>query len=179
MSDLTRGDANALVKIVNSRARLAAQRVDALKAQRIAEFEADALKQWDTTMLGIDDAVAAANAAIYEIEQQMQARLNELGVPNHARPRLSSLSLFPQQTADRQFRADIRRLVTAELDAASKAAKMQIEAAKLDTTEALVTRSLDSEAAKELVESLPSADSLLPAIDASALVSKALSRGDS
>jgi hypothetical protein len=177
-SELTRRDVDALIKVVNQRARLAGQQIDAAKAARIAQFEADALQVWDTRMLGISEAVAAANAEVEKIRQQMNARLDELDLPEHSRPRLASVGIYAQQSADRYFRSDLRRQITTEVDAAAKAAKIQIETEKLRVTEQLLVNALDSAEARSLIESLPTAEALMPSLEVTVLVDRALKAGD-
>ncbi|MCL4368331.1 MAG: hypothetical protein M1337_04080, partial [Actinobacteria bacterium] len=134
-------------------------------------------REWDVQMLGIEEAVAEANREVDAIRQRLEGRLDELGIPDHARPRLSGVALYAQRSADRDFRNDLRKQITTEVDAGAKAAKVQIETEKLNVTEQLVVRSLDTREARELIESLPSADSLLPSVDTSALVQRALEAG--
>ena len=114
---------------------------------------------WQAAAVAAEQAVAAAQA---EIEK----RCLELGIPKQFAPGMSCFWYGRGENAVASRRAELRRMAMTRIAAMEKAARTQIETLSVSAQTALIAGSLTSEAAKEFLEHLPSAEALMPTFEA-------------
>jgi hypothetical protein len=143
--------------------------------QRSAELLADFERQLATIYEFDSDATwkAAhdeADKIIEEAEARIAARCLELGIPKECRPGLSFGWHGRGQNAFKDRRAELRRVAESRVEAIEKAARTQIERRSIEMQERVMQDALTSEAARELLTQLPTIASLMPPLDATALI---------
>ena len=168
---MTHREREDLAKLVRQRARL--ERAGA--AQRKAELLADVERQLAAIYTYDDDetwkaAAEAAKAAVEAAQTKVAERCQELGIPKEFAPSLSVDWYGRGQNAVASRRAEIRKVAKTRLDAMEKAAQTEIERASVDALTRLIADGLASEAAKDFLDALPTANTLMPQIDATALL---------
>ncbi len=177
---MTKGDRDSLLQVARLRTRVAKDQAVAFAAKLKADFEKqlDAHYPWDT------DEMWSAMAKLMEktqkeAQEQVAARSRELGIPEWAAPSLNWYWRDQGQQATKERKVELRRLAATEIDATVKAAKSKIDEASLAIQTALLASGLTSAAAKEFLESMPTPEALMPAVDVTALETKLLrpSRG--
>ncbi len=160
---MTSADRQALIRITKARAkqaeREAEMREKTLYAEVIdlmtAEFEAHD-RLWKEAVTIAEEYAAKANA-------QIQARCAELGIPPKDAPGLElGWRRRGGEYENERRRAELRKLAETRLAALTKTAKTMIQSAALNTEEQLVLGGLESDQAREVFESMPTVEQLMP-----------------
>jgi hypothetical protein len=174
MTTMTAAERNALLKMIARNARVAAADVDSLAAERYADFERQATKIWEAQDLGIkqliDDANAQIAPVIAQIRQLITDRCDEMGVLAELRPCVGDVR-FHQPWVLKDRKAELRRTTKADIDAARKRAKVEIERSRSQIEARVLTSAITSDEGRAILEQLPSADALLPPVDVQAILS--------
>jgi hypothetical protein len=134
------------------RAKILAAEVADLTA---AEFQARDELWADATEIA-EEAAAKANAIIV-------ARCADLGIPAKDAPRLElGWSARGRDFSDYTRRGELEKLAKKRLDALTAKAKAAIDRKLLDTETALIAGSLESEDARAILATMPTAEQLMP-----------------
>ena len=171
---MTRREREDLAKLVRQRALL--ERAGA--AQRKAELLADVERQLAAIYSYDEDETwkSATEAAKREVEaanQRVAERCQELGIPKEFAPGLAIGWYGCGANAVASRRAELRRAAKARLDTMEKTAQTEIERASFEAQTHLIADGLTTEAARGFLESLPCDESLMPELDATALLGSA------
>lgn len=164
--NMTRADRETLVKLARQRERLAKTEADERAAHLVAdfelqldrEFEFDENEIWKQAAIAAETVVADANAKI-------AAECVRLGIPKEFAPGLSLSWYGKGQNATAGRRAELRRIAKRQIEAATKTARTSIERRSLETQERIMVGGLTSEAARQFLESMPTAASLMPTLN--------------
>ena len=145
--------------------------------QRSAELLADFEQQLATIYEFDTDATwkAAhdeADKVIEEAEAKIALRCAELGIPKECRPGLSFGWHGRGQNAFKDRRNELRRVAESRIEAIERAARTQIERRSIEMQEKIMSDALTSDAARDMLTQLPTIASLMPPIDAAALIDK-------
>jgi hypothetical protein len=172
---ITKGERDSLLQVARLRARVAKDQVVAFAAKLKADFEKqlDAHYPWDS------DETWSAMAKLVETtkqeaQAQVAARSRELGIPDWAAPSIGWSWRGQGQQATKERKTELRRLAATQIDAMIKAAKAKVDEASLAIQTELHASGLTSEAAKAFLESMPTPEALMPAVDIAALDTKLL-----
>ena len=174
----SKGERDDLIRLVKQRVRLAKAAAAQRAAAMLAEFERQisAIYSFDD-----NETWAAANAAVERARQQANERIaaeaGRLGIPKEFQPRITSFWMDRGQNAVKARRDELRKLAVAEVAAAEKSARVQIETASLEAQTAILATGLTSDAALALLERMPSVDALIPQLDVLALQARLSFRG--
>lgn len=168
MSDLTvmtRGDRETLVKIARQRERLAKSQASERASHLVADFE----RQMDHEFSYDDNAVwkAAAEAAKVATDKAQAAVADEcakLGIPREFAPSLHCNWYGQGQNATAARKAELRRIAKRAIEAAEKSARTIIETKSIETQERIMVGGLTSADAQRFLESMPTADALMPTL---------------
>ncbi len=168
---MTRRERQDLAKLVRQRARL--ERAGA--AQRKAELMADVERQLAAIYSYDEDdtwkaATEAAEQEVKAAKAKIAARCKELGIPKKFAPGLSVYWYGRGENAVAARRTELRKVAKTRLDAMEKTAQTEIERASVEAQTQLISDGLTSDAARGFLESLPSVESLMPELDATALL---------
>ncbi|NTF35533.1 hypothetical protein [Agrobacterium rubi] len=165
MSEMTRSDRETLVKIARQRERLAKGDAKARAAQLMADFE----KQLDTRYRYDDNevwsaAVEAAKVALKAAQEEVGRECARLGIPAAFAPSLNMGWASAGRQASKEERAEMRRIATKSVEAMLKTASTAIERRSVETQEQIMVGGLSSEEARQFLESMPTAENLMPAL---------------
>jgi hypothetical protein len=153
-----------LGRVVRLRAKVAKASVD----QRQKELLADVERQL-SAVFEFDDEVWAditrrAEGAVRQADEQIARICRERGVPDNFRPGLH-LSWYDRgENAARSRRVELRKLAQTQIEAAASAARAAIEAKAAEVLTALIGGGLESAEARAFLESIPTAEHLMPPV---------------
>jgi hypothetical protein len=145
-------------------------------AQRAAELRADFEEQLASIFSSDDDAswkaaTAAADAAVDEANKRIAARCNELGIPKRFRPS-RHLSWYGRgENASAKRRAELHKVAESRIEALEKKARYDIDNCCVTTQVALIKDSLTSARAIAFLDQMPTAEQLMPTLDARRIAS--------
>lgn len=160
---MTRREREQLAQLVRRREKLAKADADKVAAERLADFE-----QQMATIYAAEDArwadlTKAANAAVTEANAGLEARCDELGIPEKFRPSLSLSWWNRGENASRERRAELRAVAKSRIDAMAKEAKVEIERQSVSVQTQLIAGGLESEEARAFLAAMPTAEALIGA----------------
>jgi hypothetical protein len=166
MSERTKTERNELAQLVRRREKVAKADAERVGAERLATFEAQVATDYHLN----DDAVwseafrAVRDVAI-EADQRVAERCRELGIDERFRPHIGAPSWYDRgEHAARRRIAELRKVAQTRVAADVKAAKAEIERLSVEVQTELIAGGLESAAAKAFLESMPTAESLMPAL---------------
>jgi hypothetical protein len=152
-------------------AKLARRREHVAKAdarQRAAELLADVERQLAEIYPEHDerwhDITQAAEAAIADADAAIAARCRALGIPERFRPGLYLAWHGRGENASRERRVELRRVAATRIAALEAQARAAIERASVEVQTRLLAGGLETDAARTFLETMPTADALMPAL---------------
>lgn len=162
---LTKADRDQLIRLVKARARQAKLETETREKILLAEVEDQLTAEFSKRDELWAEAVTIAEEAARKANDQIVARCADLGIPASQAPMLQTgWAARSRSFEDPKRRAELRKLAAAKLAALTKQAKTMIDARALDAETALLVGGLQSDEARQLVASMPSADQLIPAL---------------
>jgi hypothetical protein len=167
MTARERGDLAALVR---KRERVAKTQTVNIKAQRLADFEAQLAGQFAAEDERFRDLTTFAQQVVERANREVQRRCEEMCIPEHFRPRLGLTWMGRGENAVSERRAELRRVAQTRADADQRAAIQRIEESSLEAQEQLLRDGLTTSAAREFIERLPTPEQLLPQLDTGSLL---------
>ena len=172
---ITKSERDSLLQVARLRTRVAKDQVVSFAAKLKADFE----KQLDASYPWDSDETWSAMAKLTEqtkreAQAQVAARSRELGIPEWAAPSIGWDWYAQGQQATKGRKVELRRLAATQIDAMIKAANSKIDEASLAIQTELLASGLTSAAAKAFLESMPTTEALMPAVDVAVLETKLL-----
>jgi hypothetical protein len=160
---MTRKDRDQLAQVAKMRARVAKGSIDQreLALKRQVEDELQALFETESEMA--QRALERAHAVARTAQADLDTWLDEHEVPARMRPRIGVADPargFGDETIASR-RAALRALASARVKALAAHAKIEIDRSCADTVTALIAGGLDSVAASEALEQMPTIDQLM------------------
>ena len=162
---MTRADRAELARVVRMRAKVARNGIETRKAELLADFENQFAEEYD-----FDDArwaaiTETATRAVKEADEAVAAVCREVGIPENFRPSLS-VSWYSRGTnAIARRHAELRKVAETRLDAMGKQAKLSIDHTELDACTDLAAGALQTDAARDWLDRLPTVERLMPRLD--------------
>lgn len=162
---MSRTDRETLVKIARQRERVAKSEAKERAARLMADFEQmmDRRYRYDENDIW-EKAVEIAHKTVVESNRQIAEECKRLGIPDQFAPKLSMGWASAGRNASKAERIEMRRIAQRELDAAEKAARTAIERQSVQTQEKIMIGGLTTESARQFLEAMPTAESLMPAL---------------
>jgi hypothetical protein len=170
---MSKGERDELIKITRERGRVAKARVEAVKAELIADVEKKLSEQFSYRDEMWSEGVKIAEQAVADANAQIARVCDQRGVPKEFRPSVDLGWSARGANADPRRRAELRKLADARIDAIGKQAKLTIEAEIADTVANLLAGGLTSAAAQEYLAKMPDPRSLMPPIEVADLEAEA------
>jgi hypothetical protein len=167
---MTKADRDNLIRVARLNTKVA---LAALK-QRSADLQADLERKLAAHYSYNQDeiwaaAAKAAKRAVAEADERVKERCRELGIPDAFRPGITFGWYGRGETAVRSRREELRKIGLAEIDAMERRGRTEIERRSAEIQTRLVAGSLESDEARAFLESIPSADQLMPPITIEAI----------
>lgn len=166
---MSKGEALALAKVVRAQARVGARLLDEVKAERLAQLEAELSAEFDP----LDDRWRHVSKEAKQLgdalDDKIAAICEEHGVRPEYRPGLSLSWYSRGRNADDKRRAELRKAGQARIEADIRRARTQLEAWSADAQTRLVARNLTSDDAHSFLSSMPTPAELVPVPTVAAL----------
>lgn len=162
MSDMTKAERLELTKIVRARAKIAKDDIGARQAQILADAESQLSKKFHEDDEAFQEVMREARKYMSEVTAKINAKCAEMGVPADFRPSVNTYWFSRGENADPKRRAELRKLVQAQAEASARVARLEIDRQSVTLQEQLMAGSLESDAAKAFLESLPTPEELMP-----------------
>lgn len=162
---MSRAERLELAKVVRQRAKVAKEDVAVREARILADAETALSKRFEEQDQAWKDITAEARQYLKEVEEKIEARCDELGIPVQFRPGYATFWMSRGENADPKRRAEIRATLKANAAASAKAAKLEIERQSVQLQEQLMAGGLESNEARAFLEGLPSPEGLMPDLD--------------
>ncbi len=121
-------------------------------------------------------AVEAAIEAAKKANEEVAAEADKLGIPKEFQPKLHFTWARRGENEYNERRTELRRLAKAEIDALEKVARVQIESQSVQAQTEIIAHGLNSEAAIAFLNKLPAIESMMPALDVTAIQAKLTER---
>lgn len=174
---MTKAERDDLIRLVKQRERVAKTAATQRSAAMLARFEQEisALHEFDSNDVwkaATDAAIDAAKKA----NEQVMAEADKLGIPKEFQPKLAFQWQRRGENEYRSRRDELRRVAKAEIDAMEKVAFVQIETQSVAAQTEVIKNGLRSFDAIEFLNTLPAIESMMPALDVSAIQAKLAER---
>ncbi len=166
MGKITKAERQELRSAVRTRFRVLRREIEQRKMELIAELDeqlrdkfaaADAM--WIETISGLDDIVRDANKKANDYFRGRKIP----GYYEQGRIEYNLVYLNTQISKPRDDRMDLRREGLSKIDAMVEAAKLRLETEEADLLQRLIVDSLESDAARAFLGSIPTVSALVPA----------------
>jgi hypothetical protein len=165
VSELTKSERAELGQAVRLHARVARARLDARKAELVADFEEQLAAEYQFDDARWDEITRGAKEAVSEADAKVAAVCAAVGIPAEFRPklRISWYERGESGIADR--RAELHQVAKTRIDAMVKAARAEIDAEEARKRVDLIARGLTSEEGRAFLDDLPTIEDLMPRLD--------------
>lgn len=161
---MSAGERGDLQKLARMNARVMKSDVDAVVADRLAEFERELQREWSAQELQVVDLLEEVNERVAAINTEIAQRCDEQGIRPELRPQMLS-QLVTRTYLSRERVAEVRRLARAELDAAGKRAKVEVDRQTASLCGEVISCGLTSSEARGLLDRVQKVEQLVPALE--------------
>jgi hypothetical protein len=180
MRPMTKGERDDLIRLIKQREKVAKTAAQQRSAAMLAEFEQQisAIHTFDTNEVwkaATDAAIDAAKKA----NEQVMAEADRLGIPKEFQPRLNFQWARRGENEWQGRRTELRRVAKSEIEALEKVAMVQVESASVAAQTEIIAHGLTSAAAVDFLNRLPPIETMMPALDVTAIQAKLADRARS
>ena len=177
MNAMTKGEREDLIRLIKQREKVAKTAAEQRSAAMLAQFESEvsAVHVFATNEVW-RAAMEAAQKAAKEAMERVEREADKLGIPREFQPQLGFSWARRGENEYQGRRAELRRVAKAEIDALEKVARVQIEQASVQAQTEVIANGLTSTAAIEFLRSMPAIDTMMPALDVTAIQAKLADR---
>jgi hypothetical protein len=170
---MTKSEREDLIRLVKQREKVAKTATEQRSAAMLAEFEQKiaALHEFDTNEVW-SAATAAAIEADKKANEDIAQEADRLGIPKEFQPKLTFSWSRRGENEYRERRAELRRVAKAEIEALEKVTRVQIETQSVQAQTEIIANGLVSESATEFLNRLPAIETIMPALDVTAIQAK-------
>jgi hypothetical protein len=167
---MTVGERSELLRIVRARERVAISEAREYEATIVAAFERKLAAIYKPKDHPIWEAAHAKVMAAVELAQaEMRASFQDLGIPYEWAPDLTVGWYGRGENASAQRRAELRHVAVTEAARRLRVAEAHIRRTAVETMERIQMSGLTSEAAREMLATLPKVEELMPQLDLEAI----------
>ena len=162
---MTRADRETLIKIARQRERVAKSEAKDRAARLLADFEQQMDRRYSYDESEVwEQAVKIADRTVSEANKQIAEECRRLGIPDQFAPKLEMGWRSAGRNMVKNERMEMRRVAQREIDALEKAAQTAIARQSVQTQERIMVGGLTTEDARMFLESMPTADALMPSL---------------
>jgi len=164
---MTRSERVELGQLIRKRERVMKSQTMERAAFMLAEFD-----QQSAQLYSFDDdevwaeATREAEKIVAESSEKIRRRCKKLGIPSEFAPFLSFGWMQRGQNAVAGRRAELRRMAKSRIDAIARETYAKIERLSLTAQTEVIANGMESVAARDFLEKMPSLELLMPKIDA-------------
>jgi hypothetical protein len=164
MDRMSKSDRTELTKVVRMRARVAKDGAAERSAVLMADFERKLAAEYKSDASTWRDLTEAANKAVEEADAELAERCRSLGIPAEFRPKIAASWYSRGENAEKDRRAELRRVAQTQIAVMEKAAKVSIDRHAADLVTTLIAGGLESSEAVAFLACIPTVDELMPAL---------------
>lgn len=161
--EMTKKDRDQLIQVAKMRARVAKGSIDQRELALKGQIEDELQQLFETESEVAERAMQRAQAVARTAQTELDEWLDEHEIPTRMRPRIGvadpSKGFGDETIASR--RAALRHLANARVKALAAHAKVELDRSCADTVTALIAGGLDSDAARQMLEQMPTIDQLM------------------
>lgn len=173
-NSMTKQEREDLQRLIRQREKVMKSAARLRSTELIADFESQIAAQYRFD----DDAVWAAAMKSAEIDiakaqKIVELRYQELGIPKQYAPGLQMFWYGRGENASKARREELRKVAKAQIESIEQKAIVAIEQASVEAQTQIAIAGLTSEAARAFITSLPSVESLMPALSFKELAGEA------
>ena len=168
-AEMTSRERVELTALVRRREKVAKSEASHRSAELMADFEQQLAARYEAQDEHWSDLTSAAQQVVDEADARIAQRCRELGIPEQFRPSIQAQWYGRGENASKERRAELRKVAQTRIAAIEKEAKATIEKRSVEVQTALLAGGLESEAARRFLESMPTAEALMPPLDVEAL----------
>ena len=173
MHRMTKSERDDLVRLIKQRERVAKTAAEQRSAAMLAEFEqkisaTHAFNTNEVWKAAVDVSIEAARKA----NDEVKAEATRLGIPEEFQP---SLIFSWSRRGENEYlsrREELRRVAKSEIAALEKMAMVEIETKSVQAQTEIIANGLSSSDAIAFLEKLPPIETMMPALDISAIQAK-------
>ncbi len=166
---MTRADRDNLARLARGRGKLAKSGIAARCAALRSDVEEQLSARYEFTDERWASITGGAQKALALADAQVAAACRASGIPENLRPSLNMSWHGRGENALAARRAELRKLAESRITEMARAADLRIAESVLDVETELVRAGLDSTAAAQFLDAMPTPDQLLPQIDVAEL----------
>lgn len=161
---MTRREREDLAALVRRREKVSKTGVKERTSQLTAQVEAQLAAIYPEDDPRWKDITAEAQRAAQAADAAVAEKCRALGIPEQFRPGLSLFWHGRGENAMGSRRAELRQLAKRRIDALEKSAYAAIEARSVEVQTQLLAGGLESDAARAFLETMPTAEALMPVV---------------
>jgi hypothetical protein len=164
---MTKTERSELGQLIRKRERVMKSQAAERAALMLAEFDAQSARIYSFDDDEIwEKATREARKIVGDSNAKIKTRCRELGIPSEFAPSLDLGWYARGQNAVASRRTELRRMAKSRIDAIECEACTKIERRSLEAQTEVIANGLESAAAREFLEKMPSLESLMPQVDA-------------
>jgi hypothetical protein len=162
---MTRSDRETLIKIARQRERVAKSEARERAAALLADFEQQMDRRYSYDENDVwEDANNIAKEAFQRANKQIAEECERLGIPSQFAPRLTMGWHGQWRNSVKEERTEMRRVASKQVDAALKSALAAVERVSVAAQEKIMVGGLSTDDARRYLESMPTAEALMPTL---------------
>jgi hypothetical protein len=166
MTGMTKGEVENLQRFIRQREKVLESLAKQRSAELIADFENNLGSEYSFDDDGVwQKAMEMADREVRRARKVVAGRCRELGIPDRFAPSLKLIWCHRgHDNLIEQRKREMRLMAQTAIEAIEQKAIAQIKLSCLEAQTQIAVASLTSDVAKQIMESLPSVDSLMPAL---------------
>jgi hypothetical protein len=166
---MTKADQENCRSVVRMQARVLLEELAARAAEQLAAADAQLAAIYDRQDDAWKEVHAEAKRVVDAADAAVAKRCRELGIPEDFRPGLSLGWYGRGENASKERRAELRKVAQSRVEAGKRRAAVAVHKWEAAALARLATGALESDAARDFLAGLPTAEALLPMLDVKAL----------
>lgn len=176
-STMTKAERADLGRVVRKQAKVARNDIEARRAARLAAFEEELATEHAFDAEAWRHVTEEAARLVKVLDGELADICEARGIRPEFRPSLVLGYYERGENADRKRRAELRKVAERRSDADARAAKLEVDRWEAKAETELVALGLGTDEARRFLETIPTAEELLPRLTV-AEVELALPSGD-
>jgi hypothetical protein len=163
---MTKGEVENLQRLVRQREKVLESTAKQRSAELLADFENNLGSEYSFDDDGVwQKAKELADREVRRAQKVVASRCRELGIPDRFAPSLRLIWCHRgHDNLVESRKRELRLMAQTAIEAIEQKAIVQIKLSCLEAQTQIATASLTSNVAKQIIESLPSVESLMPAL---------------
>ena len=167
---MTKSEQSELGQLIRKQERVMKAQAHERAAAMLAHFDTQSAQIYefddDATW---EEATKAAQEVVRESNAKIRERCQAMGIPPEFAPSLGFAWIGRGQNAVAGRRAELRRMAKSRIDAIEANTRVKIARLSLDAQTEVIANGLQSDAAREFLEKMPSLELLMPQVDIHAI----------